>query len=137
MAVGGSGRFGWADGDVEPYEFTDIDRTAALGASFGGKLWGRPDDTIGMAGVVNGISATHVAYLNAGGLGILVGDGQLPHPGLEQILEAYYSLPVGSCKVTPDYQFIRATTAIAVQSRFFHFDCGRSFEESEQMANRA
>jgi high affinity Mn2+ porin len=48
----------------------------------------------------------HQAYLNAGGLGILVGDGQLPHPGLEQILEAYYSFPVGDWRVTADYQFI-------------------------------
>jgi high affinity Mn2+ porin len=50
-----------------------------------GKLWGRPDDTIGAAGVVNGISNIHEAFLNAGGLGVLIGDGQLPHPGLEQI----------------------------------------------------
>jgi high affinity Mn2+ porin len=99
-------RAGFADGNVEPYEFTDIDRTASAGLSLGGKLWGRPDDTIGIAGVVNGISSAHQAYLNAGGLGILVGDGQLPHPGPEQILETYYSLPVGSWKVTPDYQFI-------------------------------
>jgi high affinity Mn2+ porin len=100
------GRFGMADGNVEPYEFTDPDRTASLGASFGGKLWGRPDDTIGIGGVANGISAIHAAYLNAGGLGILVGDGQLPHPGIEQIIETYYSLPVGGWKVTADYQFI-------------------------------
>jgi high affinity Mn2+ porin len=104
--IGLFGRFGWADGSIEPYEFTDIDRTAALGASFRGKLWGRPDDIIGIAGVVNSLSSAGQAYLNAGGLGILVGDGQLPHPGPEQILETYYSLPVGSWKVTPDYQFI-------------------------------
>ena len=42
--------------------------------------------------VVNGISSEHQAYLAAGGTGILVGDGQLPHPGLETILETYYSL---------------------------------------------
>jgi high affinity Mn2+ porin len=99
-------RAGIADGNEEPYEFTDIDRTVAAGLSFGGKLWGRADDNIGIAGVVNGISSIHQDYLNAGGLGILVGDGQLPHPGPEQILETYYSLPVGSWKVTPDYQFI-------------------------------
>ena len=34
-----------------------------------------------IAGVVNGISSVHEAFLNDGGLGILVGDGQLPHPG--------------------------------------------------------
>jgi high affinity Mn2+ porin len=104
--VGVFGRFGYADGNVEPYEFTDVDRTASLGTSLGGKLWGRPDDTIGIAGVANFITAAHIAYLNAGGLGILVGDGQLPHPGPEQIIEAYYSLPVGTWKVTADYQFV-------------------------------
>jgi high affinity Mn2+ porin len=104
--VGMFGRFGWADGNIEPYEFTDIDRTASLGTSLSGKLWGRPDDTIGLAGVVNAISSQHIAYFNAGGLGILVGDGQLPHPGYEQILETYYSLPIGAWKLTGDYQFV-------------------------------
>ena len=62
----------------EPYEFTDVDRTVAAGLSISGKQWGRDDDTFGIAGVVNGISGAHQAFLNAGGLGILVGDGQLP-----------------------------------------------------------
>jgi high affinity Mn2+ porin len=106
--VGFFARAGWADGNVEPYEFTDIDRTVSAGLSLNGKLWNRPDDTVGMASVVNGISKIHEAYLNAGGLGILVGDGQLPHPGPEKILEAYYSLPlgVGAWRVTADYQFV-------------------------------
>jgi high affinity Mn2+ porin len=104
--IGIFARAGVADGNVEPYEFTDIDRTAWVGASVSGKRWGRPDDTFGIAGVVNGISSAHQAYLNAGGLGILVGDGQLPHPGLEQILETYYSFPVGDWRVTADYQLI-------------------------------
>ena len=55
---------------------------------------------------MNGISSVHQAFLNAGGLGILVGDGQLPHPGNEQILETFYSFPVFSTKVTLDYQLI-------------------------------
>jgi high affinity Mn2+ porin len=100
------GRAGWADGSKEPYEFTDIDRTAMAGVSISGKQWGRPDDTFGLAGVINSISSAHIAYLDAGGLGILVGDGQLPHPGPEQIIETYYSFPIGSWKATLDYQFI-------------------------------
>ena len=55
-----------------------------------GKRWGRPDDVWGVGGIVNDISTSHQIFLNAGGLGILVGDGQLPHPGLEQIIETYY-----------------------------------------------
>jgi high affinity Mn2+ porin len=104
--VGLFARAGIANGDIEPYEFTDIDRTAAAGLSVQGKRWGRPDDIFGIAGVVNGITREHEAFLNAGGLGILVGDGQLPHPGAEQILETYYSLPVSFWRVTFDYQFI-------------------------------
>ena len=84
-------RAGWADGNIEPWDFTDIDRTVAGGVSINGKHWGRPDDTIGIAGIVNNISGVHQAFFNAGGLGILIGDGQLPNPGLEKIFETYYS----------------------------------------------
>jgi high affinity Mn2+ porin len=99
-------RAGLASGDVEPYEFTDIDRTIAAGLSLSGKQWGRPNDTVGLAGIVNAISGPHQAYFNAGGLGILIGDGTLPHPGPEDIIETYYSFPVSTCRVTLDYQFI-------------------------------
>jgi high affinity Mn2+ porin len=100
-------RAGWADGTREPWDFTDIDRTVSAGASLNGKGWGRPDDTIGIAGVINNISGVHQAFFNAGGLGILIGDGQLPNPGLEEILETYYSYAVTQAtKVSFDYQFI-------------------------------
>ena len=104
--LGVFGRAGWADGRFETFEFTDIDRTIAAGLVLKGTRWGRPDDAIGLAGVVNGISAERRAFLNAGGLGILVGDGQLPNYGAEQILEMYYSLPFFSWRATFDYQFI-------------------------------
>ena len=32
---------GWANGNIEPYEFTDIDRTVAAGLSLKGARWGR------------------------------------------------------------------------------------------------
>jgi high affinity Mn2+ porin len=60
-----------------------------------------------VAGVINGISAQHEAYFNAGGLTALLGDGKLPHPGPEEIIEAYYTFPISSWRVTGDYQFIR------------------------------
>jgi high affinity Mn2+ porin len=104
--VGFFARAGIADGNKEPYEYTDIDRTVAAGLSISGKQWGRDGDTFGIAGVVNGISGVHQAFLNAGGLGILVGDGQLPNPGTEKILETYYSFPWFAAKVTFDYQLI-------------------------------
>ncbi len=107
--VGVFARAGWADGSVEPWDFIDIDRTVQGGVSLNGKPWGRPDDTVGIAGVLNGISAVHAAYFNDGGLGILIGDGQLPYPTLEKIFETYYSLALmPAVKVSFDYQFIGA-----------------------------
>ena len=99
-------RAGWDNGDIEPYEYTDVDRTVAAGLALKGTQWHRPDDTFGLAGVVNGISKVHEEFLNDGGLGILVGDGMLPHPGPEQIIETYYSFPVLVSTLTFDYQFI-------------------------------
>jgi high affinity Mn2+ porin len=100
-------RAGKDAGNVEAYEFTDIDRTISAGLSLAGASWGREDDTVGLAGILDGISAERERYLNAGGLGILVGDGKLPHPGPEKILETYYSLALlRYAHVTFDYQFI-------------------------------
>jgi high affinity Mn2+ porin len=105
--LGAFARLGTAGGNVEAYEFTDIDRTASAGLSLRGTRWHRADDTLGLAAVNNGISAARERYLNAGGLGILVGDGRLPHPGLEQIVETYYSLSVlGAAHLSFDYQWI-------------------------------
>jgi high affinity Mn2+ porin len=100
-------RAGMTNGDIEPYEFTDVDRTVAAGLALKGAQWGRPDDTVGIAGVVNGISKIHEEFFNDGGLGILIGDGMLPHPGPEQIIESYYSYALSaSTHLTADYQFI-------------------------------
>jgi high affinity Mn2+ porin len=100
-------RAGKAGGNVEPYEFTDVDQTLSVGLSLKAKRWNRPQDTVGLAGILNGISGERERYLNAGGLGILVGDGQLPHPGREQIIESYYELGLASwAQLTLDYQYI-------------------------------
>jgi high affinity Mn2+ porin len=48
--------------DRSPWDFTDIDRCVQSGVSINGKSWGRPDDTIGIAGVVNGISNAHIVF---------------------------------------------------------------------------
>jgi high affinity Mn2+ porin len=101
-------RVGKAAGNVEAYEFTDIDRSVELGVSIKGLRWHRPQDTIGVVAIDNGISAERERYLNAGGLGVLVGDGQLPHPGAEQIVETYYSLAVLSqLYLSVDYQWVK------------------------------
>lgn len=105
--LGAFARLGKAGGNVETYEFTDIDRTLSAGLSLRGTHWGRGQDTVGLAAVSNGISADRERYLNAGGLGVLVGDGRLPHPGPEQILETYYSVSLfDAVHVGFDYQWI-------------------------------
>ena len=103
--VGIFARLGEAGGNVETYEFTDIDRTMSAGVSVNGSPWHRPGDTWGAAGVVNALSGDRRRYLAAGGLGILVGDGKLPHAGHEHILETYYDVAAASfLNVTLDYQ---------------------------------
>ncbi|WP_240960167.1 carbohydrate porin [Novosphingobium olei] len=98
-------RAGTTDGAIEPYDFTDIDRTLAVGLSLSGKGWGRSTDTFGLAIADNAISAVHKRYLAAGGIGVLVGDGQLPHPGDEQVIEAYYAWhPRAPLTITADCQ---------------------------------
>jgi high affinity Mn2+ porin len=106
--LGGFLRAGLADGQLESYEFTDIDRTMAVGLSLNGKRWGRADDTVALAGVINGASRARERYLDAGGLGILIGDGRLPHPGAEGIIEAYYDAAlIKAVHASLDYQFIQ------------------------------
>jgi high affinity Mn2+ porin len=106
-ALGAFIRLGKAQGNVETYEFTDVDRSAAFGVSIKGADWHRAKDTVGLATVINNASAARQRYLADGGLGILIGDGKLPHPGPEQIIESYYSAQVFSnLNVTLDYQWV-------------------------------
>jgi high affinity Mn2+ porin len=127
--IGVFARAGWAGGNVEPWDFTDIDRTVEAGVSLSGKQWGRPDDTIGVAGVVNGLAPVHQAYFAAGGLGVLIGDGQLPSYAAEQIIEVYYSYAItSSTKVTFDYQFI-ANPAYAAERGPVNVFAGRFHTE--------
>ena len=104
--IGMFGRLGWNDGHSESWAFTEIDQTASLGLVMGGRRWCRPDDRIGLAGVLNGISEPHRRYLEAGGIGFIIGDGKLNY-GLEQILETYYAWRITSgIVVTIDFQEI-------------------------------
>jgi high affinity Mn2+ porin len=101
-------RVGKAAGNVEVYEFADIDRSIQAGAAIDGRRWHRAGDTIGVSVIDNGISAVREQYLNAGGLGILVGDGRLPHPGAEQIIETYYSFAARTwAHLSLDYQWVK------------------------------
>ena len=100
-------RFGFDDGSKEAFEFTEINRTIALGLSLKGGAWGRADDTVGLAGVDNAMSRAGQEYFAAGGLGILIGDGALPRYDDEVILEAYYSAAATDwMALSLDYQWI-------------------------------
>jgi high affinity Mn2+ porin len=104
--VGVFGRCSWNDGKNEISAFTDIDLSFSLGTSIKGTGWGRPDDRIGLAGAINALSRDHRAYLAAGGLGILIGDGRLNYRP-EKILETFYAMNViNGVMLTFDYQFI-------------------------------
>lgn len=95
------------DGSKEAFEFTEINRSVSAGLSLKGTRWNRPKDTVGLAGVVNGLSSDARNYFGAGGLGILIGDGQLPNYGLEKIVETYYSVQViEALAISVDYQFV-------------------------------
>jgi high affinity Mn2+ porin len=104
--VGLFGRWSWNDGKTEIMAFTDIDASLSLGASIKGAKWGRPDDVIGIGGAINALSRDHRDFLAAGGLGPLIGDGQLNYRR-ERILETYYAFAINKALTfTADYQFV-------------------------------
>jgi high affinity Mn2+ porin len=104
--VGLFARAGFDDGRTETWAYTEIDRSVSGGVSVNGKRWGRPDDTLGIAGVANGLSSLHREYLAAGGYGFIVGDGRLNYDP-EQIAESYYNwAPVKWLMIALDYQFV-------------------------------
>jgi len=100
-------RAGFANGQVQSFDFADIDRSFSIGAALSGSRWGREDDNVGLAGSVNGISSSFASYLNHGGLGLAIGDGKLPHPGTEDVLECFYRWAFSDAvRLTLDYQLI-------------------------------
>jgi high affinity Mn2+ porin len=91
--LGAFARISFNDGSKEAYEFTEINRSVSAGLSMKGARWGRHEDTMGIATVINALSRPAREYFSAGGLGILIGDGQMNY-GAEKIIEAYYSMRV-------------------------------------------
>ena len=104
--VGLFGRWSWNDGKTEIMAFADIDASLSLGASIKGTRWGRPDDVVGIGGAINALSRDHRDFIAAGGLGVLIGDGQLNYRR-ERILESYYAFALNKqLTLTGDYQLI-------------------------------
>jgi len=105
--LGAFARLSANDGSKEAYEFTEINKSLATGVSLKGASWQRPDDTLGAAFVLNGLSNSARDYFAAGGLGILIGDGRLPRYGTETIGEAYYNASLTDwLSAGADYQFV-------------------------------
>ena len=79
-----------------PARILRLHRSRRNGASRRGRAryqWKRKLDRAGLAFISNGISRDHQQYLALGGLGFLLGDGNLNY-GRENIVEAYYTLHV-------------------------------------------
>jgi len=83
-------RWGWNEGRHESFAYTEVDSTVELCADYTGRSWKRSLDKVGLAFVSNGISKDHQEYLRLGGLGFLLGDGNLNY-GRENIVEFYYT----------------------------------------------
>jgi high affinity Mn2+ porin len=99
-------RASWSPGQVELIGWTDCDESFSFGTVLKGSAWRRPDDKIGVGGLIEGLSPMARAYFAAGGLGILIGDGQLNYRP-EQILEAYYAYSLNKwATLTFDYLFV-------------------------------
>ncbi len=82
-------RFGWNEGRHESFAYTEVNQAFNLGADYRGDRWRRRHDKIGVAFISNAISKDHQEYLRLGGLGFLLGDGNLNY-GRENIVESYY-----------------------------------------------
>ena len=99
-------RASWSPGLDEIIGWTDCDESVSAGVALKGTAWGRPNDTIGVGGAVEGLSPEARAYFAAGGLGILIGDGALNYQP-EKVLETYYSYNLNKWSwLSFDYQFV-------------------------------
>jgi carbohydrate-selective porin OprB len=99
-------RASWNDGRTEEYAFTQIERAVSAGAEIPTDGWGRSGDHLGAGLALNGLSPSHVRYLQAGGADFQLGDGRLRY-GWERVLEAYYAFHAGrNVELTADFQAI-------------------------------
>ena len=126
--IGVFSRLGWNDGINEAWMFTDINHMGSVGVAVKGESWHRPDDTMGVAAVVSGISLDNQRYLAAGGLGILDGDGALNY-AKEKVIETYYQAKLSKHLLGAlDYQFVAdpafntARGPVSVFGLRFHFE---------------
>jgi high affinity Mn2+ porin len=105
-SIGTFFRTSWNDGKTATWAFTEIDKSVSGGFQLAGVSWKRPHDIVGIAEVINGISAEHQAYFKAGLSAFMLGDGQINY-GKEAITELYYKAKLTkSFYLSADYQFV-------------------------------
>jgi high affinity Mn2+ porin len=128
QGVGVFTRLGWNDGQSESWAYADVQSSGSAGLSVKGAFWNRPNDTVGLAGVVNSISRVQQDYFANGGAGILAGDGALSY-GLEKTLETYYKFQIWkNLNATADYQYVidpaynTARGPVSIVSLRLHWD---------------
>jgi high affinity Mn2+ porin len=104
--LGGFARLSWNDGRTQNWMFTEMDRAISAGLALTGLRWDRPADTVGLATNIGFISKGRQAYLGAGGLGFIVGDGRLNYAP-EWVTELYYDARVAAgVNVALNYQLV-------------------------------
>ena len=86
-------RASWQDHRVQSFMFTEHDTSISGGAALRGASWGRPADTIGLGTNIGFASAGRRRYMEAGGIGFIIGDGRLRYRP-EWVTEMYYDLRV-------------------------------------------
>lgn len=104
--TGAFARAAWNDGRTESFAYTEAETSLTVGLQVSGKRWRRPSDKWAIALEQNGLGADHRAYLAAGGLGFILGDGKLSYRP-ERILETYYTFQADRTQgVSLDLQYI-------------------------------
>ena len=95
-------RASWNDGLNETWAFTEIDKNVSLGW-----LYKSNNFKLGISFMANGLSTQHKKYLEKGGLGFMLGDGNLNYSP-ECIAEFFCSYTVKrlGLSISPDYQYI-------------------------------
>ncbi len=129
------GRIGYSDGINEDFAYTEADRAISFGTLLYGKRWRRPDDKFGEAFLMNTISGGHARYLQLGGLGFILGDGNLSY-GFEKIFETFYTAHIWQgISAAIDYQHINdpgynlARGPVSVLGFRIHIEGGAPFDK--------
>jgi high affinity Mn2+ porin len=99
-------RASWSPEQGETMGWTDCGQSFSLGGVVKGTAWRRPNDSVGVAALVEGLSPVARRYFEAGGRGTIIGDGAMTYRP-EQVLETYYTVSGGrSTALTLDHQLI-------------------------------